>query len=176
MHPMLFISVLAIILSISPTISFGCPEKEFLTEKELDAIRENQEIAGRTRIYMEAAALRLKTAEERLLGREPAQGDPFEFFTPEEMLEGYYRILKSVMFNLDEIYQGPRRNDGLPAALKSLKAGTEKNIRQLEILKKIAEDKKKERLWNLVNQAIDIADGAHKGAEYGLSKQSVPNK
>ena len=175
-HRIFFIVVFPAILTGLSAFAFSLPEKEFLTEKEINAIRENQEIASRIRIYMEAAALRLKSAEERLTGKEPAQGDPLEFFTPEEMLEGYDRILKSVMFNLDEVYQNPRRNDGLAAALKSLKEGTEKSGDRLEILKKIAEDQKKERLWNLVNQAIDITDGAHEGAEYGLSKQSILKK
>jgi hypothetical protein len=164
------------ILTFFCTSSLSVPEKEFLTEKEIAAIRENQEIASRVRVYMEAAALRLKSAEERLNGKEPAQGDPFEFFTSEDMLEGYYRILKSVMYNLEEVYQNPRRNSGLTAALKALKGGTERAGDPLEILKKIAEDKKKEQLWNLVNQAIDITNGAHKGAEDALSHQSPTKK
>jgi hypothetical protein len=170
-HRVFLILIFPAILTGLSAFAFSSPEKELLTDKEIDAIRENQEIAGRIRIYMEAAALRLKSAEERLTGKEPAQGDPLEFFTPEDMLEGYYRILKSVMFNLDEVYQSARRNDGLTTALKSLKGGTEKASNQLEILKKIAENQKKERIWNLVNQAIDITDGAHEGAEYGLSQQ-----
>jgi hypothetical protein len=172
----LFILVFPAMLTGFSALAFSRPEKEFLTDKEINAIRENQEIAGRIKIYMDAASLRLKSAEERLTGKEPAQGDPFEFFTPEDMLEGYYRVLRSVMFNLDEVYQSPRRNDGLTAALKALKEGTEKAGDQLEILKKIAEDQKKERLWNLVNKAIDISNGAHEGAEYGLSRQSSLKK
>jgi hypothetical protein len=175
-HRIFIILVLPVILTGLPAFAFSSPEKEFLTEKEIIAIRENQEIARRIKIYMEAAALRLKSAEERLTGKESAKGDPFEFFTPEDMLEGYYRILRSVIFNLDEVYQSPRRNDGIAAALKALKEGTEKAVDQLKILKKIAEDQKKERLWNLVNQAIDITNGAHEGAEYGLSKQSSLKK
>lgn len=176
MRRILFILVFPAILTGFSSLAFNRPEKEFLTDKEIIAIRENQEIASRIRIYMEAAALRLKSAEERLTGKESVKGDPLEFFTPEDMLEGYYRILRSVMFNLDEVYQSPRRNDGLTAALKVLKVGTEKAGDQLEILKKIAEDQKKERLWNLVNQAIDITNGAHEGAEHGLSQKSPLKK
>jgi hypothetical protein len=157
-------------------LAFSRPEKEFLTDKEISAIRENQEIGSRIRIYMDAAALRLKSAEERLTGKEPAQGDAFEFLTPEDMLDGYYRILKSVMSNLDEIYRSPRRNEGFTSALKTLKGSTEKAVDQLRILKKIAEDQKKEQLWNLVNKAIDITNGAHEGAAQGLSQQPSPKK
>jgi hypothetical protein len=170
--------------------------KEFLTDKEIDQIRENQDIDARVKIYMEAAALRLKTAEERLNGKESEPGDPLEFFTPEDMLDAYYRILKSVMANIDDAANPDKasslrdraladdcgyncgsnrkqvtKSDMLRKALKNLKSETEKNAAQLEVLKKIAEQKNKEELWNLVNNAIEINTGAREGAEYGLSKQ-----
>ena len=59
-------------------------------------------------------------------------------------------------------------------ALKILKKETEKAAGELEILKKMAEEKEKEELWNLINKAIDITNGAHDGAEYGLSKHPAP--
>ena len=165
--------------------------KEYLTDKEIEKIQDTYDIDRRVKIYMEAAALRLKTAEERLTGKESEPGDPLEFFTPEDMLDGYYNIVKSVMMNLDDAAERPNRDNGVyvasvenksprekfSGALKTLKSETEKAVRQLEALKKIAEEKKKEELWNLVNSAIDITNGAHEGAEYGLSKQpSSPDK
>jgi hypothetical protein len=169
-----FILIIPSILAAFCTSSAAVPEKEFLTEKEIIAVRKNQEIASRVRIYMEAAALRLKSAEERLNGKESAQGDPFEFFTPEDMLEGYSRILKSAMYNLDDASQ--RRDSGLTAALKALKGGMEDAGDRLQILKKIAEDKKKERLGNLVDQAVETTDYAHERAERDLSGGSSPKK
>jgi len=55
--------------------------------------------------------------------------------------------------------------------MKALKGATESAAKELEILKKIAEEKQKEELWDLVNKAIDITNGAHEGAELGLSKE-----
>ncbi len=156
----------------------GSPEKEFLTQKEIAKIQDAQAIDERIKIYMGAAALRLKAAEERLIGKEPEEGDPMEFFTPEDMLDGYYRILRSVMYTLDDAFQkpGPDR-ERVGKALKTLKGSTEEMLKELEILKKIAEEKQKEELWNLANKAIDITNGAHEGAEYGLSKQPAsPDK
>ena len=72
--------------------------KEFLTPDEIFKIQEAQEVEKRIKIYMDAAALRLKTAEERLQGKESVAGDPLEFFTVQEMLDGYNRIIRSVMF------------------------------------------------------------------------------
>ena len=147
------------------------PAREFLTDQEIKKIQEAQEIDRRVRIYMEAAEFRLKTAQERLSGVESAEGDPLEFFTPEEMLDGYYRILRSVMLNLDDAYQKPLADlSRIKGALKSLRKATDKAGKQLEILKRIAEEKRKEELWNLVNKAIDITEGAHEGAAYGLEK------
>ena len=164
---LLFISVF--------TAASARPEKEFLTPKEIEKIQDTHEIDARVKIYLDAAALRLKTAEDRLVGKESAPGDPLEFFTPEDMLDGYYRILKSVMMNIDEAAEKPGPNRELVGkALKNLKSSTEKAADELQILKKLAEEKKNEGLWNRVNDAIDITSGAHEGAEYGISKQPAP--
>ena len=175
------------------------PAKEFLTDIEIEQIKDTRQIDMRVKIYMEAAALRLKTAGERLSGKESIPGDPLEFFTPEEMLDGYYRILESAMMNLEDAAnmdgaslqrervllsedcgyncgsRAPKPNRELIGkALKLLKSETEKDAGELEILKKTAEEKQREELWNLINKAIDITSGAHDGAEYGLSKHPAP--
>lgn len=157
-------------LPASPT-----PDKEFLTPQEIAKIQDAQEIDERIKVYLEAATLRLKTAEERLGGKEAEAGDPLEFFSVEEMVDGYYRIVKSVMINLDDVFQ--RRDSDksrLGKALKNLKDSTEWAGKALLALKKTAEDKRNEELWNLVNQAIDITSGAHEGAAFGLKKYPGP--
>jgi hypothetical protein len=118
----------------------GYSEKDFLTEKEIEAIREDQEIHLRVKRYMEFAELRLKAAEDRLNGIESVEGDPLEFFTPEEMVDGYYRILRSVMMNMDDAYQSPdpRAQPKFRRALNTLKSSTERSLKQLDILKRIA--------------------------------------
>lgn len=156
------LGVLAVALAAYP--------KEFLTPKEIEKIQDATEIDKRIKVFLEAAELRLKAAEERLRGQEPADGDPLELFSVEEMLEGYYRILRSVMFTLDEAFEKRPDPERLPKALKGLKERTEKDLKSLQILKKIAEEKKREELWNLVGQALEIADGARDGAETGLTR------
>ncbi len=154
----------------------GClcaPAKEYLTPKEIEKIQDAQEIEPRIKIYLEAAALRLQAAEDRLNGKESAPGDPLEFFTVQDMLEGYCEIMKSVMMNLDQAYQKPRsgERENLGKALKNLKDSSERAQKNLAILKRMAEDKKDEETWNLVNKAIDITGGALEGARLGLSRQ-----
>ena len=153
--------------------------KEYLTPIEIGKIQEAQEVDKRIKIYLDAAALRLKSAEDRLNGKESAEGDTLEFFTPEEMLEGYYSILRSVMFNLDDAIEKPTVDRGvLGKILKSLKTSTEKAAKDLAVLKKIAEEKKNEEVWNRVNRAIEITDGAHDGALLGISRfpEKLKNK
>jgi hypothetical protein len=164
--------LLLITTGIPVLVPFG-QAREFLTDKEIERIQDAQRIDERVKIYMEAAELRLKTAEERLMGKEPTEGDPLEFFSPEDLLDAYYRILKSVMFNLDDAAQTPGNDlSYVKGALKTLKKTTENAAKELGVLKRIAEEQKKENLWNLVNKAMDITDGSHEGAEYGLSKES----
>jgi hypothetical protein len=172
----LLIFLFAIVAGVACIIP-ASPAKEFLTDREIAAIQDAQAIDLRVLIYMDAAKLRLKTAEERLAGKESQLGDPLEFFAPEDLLDGYYRILKSVMANLDAAYQqGVREQKNVQKALKTLKSATEAMSKKLDVLKKIAEEKKKEKFWNLVNQAIDITRGAHEGADYGLSQTSASPK
>ncbi len=151
--------------------------KEFLTDQEILKIQDAADVEKRIKIYLEAAALRLKTVEDRLYGRESAPGDPLEFFSIEEMLDGYFRIVRSVMFNVDEAFQKPDVDRSkLSKALKNLKDSTEKSNKELQILKKIAEEKKNEEAWNLIQKALEITDGAHDGAEIGLARFPAKTK
>jgi hypothetical protein len=175
-HSFLPIFLFIIVAGVACIIP-ASPAKEFLTDKEIAAIQDAQAIDLRVLIYMDAAKLRLKTAEDRLAGKESQENDPLEFFAPEDMLDGYYRILKSVMTNLDAAYkQGVGEQKKVQKALKTLKIATEAMSKRLDVLKKMAEEKKKEKFWNLVNQAMDITRGAHEGAENGLSQTSTSPK
>ncbi len=151
--------------------------KEYLTEDEIAKIQDAQEIDLRTKLYMQAAALRLKVAQERLSGKESAPGDPMEFFSVEDMLEGYYQIIHSVMINLDDAYQKPGgEKERIGKALKALRDGTDRALKELDVIKAIAEEKKLEDVWNATNQALDIARGAREGAELGLASQPADAK
>jgi DNA primase catalytic subunit len=163
-------------LSMFLTVAYA--QKEFLTPAEIEKIQDAQEIEKRIKIYLDASQLRLRAAEERLSGQEAAEGDPLEFFTVEDMLDGYFQILKSVMLNLDDAAQKKVIDqEKLTKALKNLKDTTEKATRQLDALKKMAEEKKLEKVWNLTNRAIDINKGAKEGAEIALaSRPALPEK
>jgi hypothetical protein len=147
------------------------PAKEFLTPQEIENIQEAQDIDARVKVYLAAAALRLKTATDRLAGIESTPGDPLEFFSVEDMLDGYYQILRSVMLNLDDASAKPSTDPKkVQAALKNLKSATEAAVRQLDALKRIAEEQRREEVWKLVGKAIEINNGAHEGAVAALAK------
>jgi hypothetical protein len=170
--------LLALACACTVLTASGNPGREFLTDKEIELIQAHHEIDMRVKLYLDFAASRLRTAEERLSGKESEPGDPFEFLAPEDMLGGYYRIFESIMMNLEDAHQksDPLERSKVQRALKALKGATESDLKQLEILKKIAEEKDKEELWDLVNKAIDISSGAHKGAESGISKEPDPSE
>jgi hypothetical protein len=168
-RPAVCAAALAFVIAAAPARSRPLA-KEFLTPDEIAKIQDAPEVDKRVKIYLDAAALRLKSAEERLNGKESSPGDPLEFFTPEEMVDGYYRILRSIMYLLDEAVERPKEPERIAKALRNLKDRTERDLKSLQILKKVAEEKQKEELWNAVNQSLEIADGAHEGAETGLTQ------
>jgi hypothetical protein len=146
------------------------PARDFLTEKEIEILRENPRIDARVNVYLDAAGQRLRSAAERLTGKEPEEGDPLELFTAEDLLEDYLRILRSVMFAVDDAFQEPRKAKGdIPTALRRLKDRTGDLLKRLQELERLSEEKQKEALWNLVHQADEITRAARDGAEEGLS-------
>jgi len=149
------------------------PAKEFLTEKEIERIQTNHETDVRVKLYLEFALNRLKVAEERLSGKESEPGDPFEFFGPEDLLEGFYRILESVMINLEDAYASPdpAEESRVQKALRTLKASAENAFGRLDALEEMAREKGKEELWDLVIKAKEINQGAHEGAVRGLARK-----
>ena len=75
------------------------------------------------------------------------------------------------MLIVDDAFESPRRreNINIKKALNTLKSESADNIKKLSALRKLSEEKQKERLWDLVNRAIYITGGLLEGAEEGLS-------
>jgi hypothetical protein len=163
-----FILVLGLFLASSAGAQ---PGREFLTQQEIARIQDAQEIDQRVKVYLEAAALRLKTVSERLAGKESLPEEPLEFFSVEDMLDGYYRILHAVMLNLEDASRNPKIDQKkFQTAMKNLKSSTEAAGKQLEALKKIAEEQRKEEVWKLVGRAMEITKGARDGATASARK------
>jgi hypothetical protein len=149
----------------------GAFARDFLTEQEIKRMQNTQDIDRRTNIYMDAALLRLRTAQDRFDGKESVPGDEMEFFSQEDMLDDYYRIIDRVMLIVGDAFESPRRreNINIKKALNTLKSESSDNLKKLAELMKLAGEKQKEGLRNRVNRAIDITGGLLDGAEEGLA-------
>ena len=149
----------------------GARARDFLTDKEIAKMQKTQDIDRRAGIYMEAASLRLRTAADRFEGKESEPGDAMEFYSQQDMLDDYYKIMERVMLVVGDAFESPRarENVNIKKALQTLKSESADNIKRLSALIKLAEEKRKEELWNSVNRAIDITGGVLDGAEEGLS-------
>jgi hypothetical protein len=162
--------IAAILIAGSVTATFGYRGGEFLTESEIDAIRRNQKIDPRVKLYLRAALLRLTSARARMTGQETLPGDPLEYFTPEDMLDGYYKILNSVMFNIEDASRKiPPDRGGVRKALKHLESQMKKAVPELESMEKMAVDKNEPEMTRLIQRAIEISKGALEGAEQALA-------
>lgn len=156
--------------SVVPVLSASARgSREFLTEEEIALVQAKQKIGPRIEYYLRIAALRLESARARLQGEETLPGDPLEYFTPEDMLDGYYKIMNSVMMNLEDAYQ----KSGFDAAsmkkvIKELRERTEECGRGLEILETLAKEREDEQLLRLIARAKEITAGAHEGAAEAL--------
>ena len=145
--------------------------KEFLTPEEIEKVQNAREIGARVGVYLEAASLRLQSAENRLAGKESEPGDPLEFATPQEMIDAYYRIIRSIMFNVEEAFERPDTDpESLSQALKNLKKGGEKAAKDLNVLRKLCEEKRDAEAWNAVAECTKITSAAVEGAKLGISK------
>ena len=149
----------------------GAWARDFLTEKEITRMQQTQDIDKRTGIYMDAASLRIRTAIDRFEGKESEPGDALEFYSQEDMLDDYYKILDRVMLIVGDAFESPyrRENINIRRALQTLKSECSGNLKRLSALMKLAEEKRREGLWNHVNRAIDITGGVLDGADEGLS-------
>ena len=167
-----WLMVAALLLAAVPlTAARQASRKEFLTPLEIEKIQDAQEISKRVKLYLQFSSLRLKVAAERLSGKESAPGDPLELFSVEDMLDGYFRILRAVMMNLEDAQAHPKTDpDKFQEALKDLKTSTDAAAKPLAALKKIAEEKLREELWNMVNRAIEVNEAAREGATAALKK------
>lgn len=151
-----------LLLSLLFILSFSSAghARDFLTDKEIERLQETQSVAARTRIYMDAAALRLKTVKDKLSNKEYEAGDPMELLMPEEVIDAYCKILRSVHLITGYAIEAPNRkgNESVEKALTILKAETTIALKELDILLRMAEEKQRNLLSGSINDAIDVTN------------------
>lgn len=161
-----FLAALAMCLNGS---LYAVSAKELLTEKEIDQLRDYQEIDKRAELYIKFAALRLETFKQRIKGIESKEGDPLEFHSLEDLIRGYTHCIKSLEGNIDDAvtYKNPLQKK-LISALERLKNGAEKFRPSLEEASNYAVAKQEESLYYATKEAIETTQVAIEGAKAGL--------
>ena len=183
---------LSLLLAVSLAAPLlAAPKKEYLTEDELDLIRDAQELSQRVPTYLQLAQRRLiflglmeKSAEQREKERKerekrekeqkksvdtratankaPVDDTSYlDNFTPAELLRGYIQALDEIMTNIDDAYS---RKLDVRDSLEDLVKFTGQTIPLLEKFKpKNASDRA------AMQDAIDKATQAAADAKQALS-------
>jgi len=153
------------------TVVSGTWARDFLTEKEITKMQDTQDVDKRTSIFMNAASLRLQTVLERFNGKDSEPGDALEFYSPQDMMDDYYKIMDRIMLVTGDAFESPRlrENINIKKALQTLKSESSGNLKKLAKLMQLAEEKQNKEIWDSVNSAIEITRGVLDGADKGLS-------
>ena len=183
---------LSLLLAVSlATPLLAAPKKEYLTEDELDLIRDAQELSQRVPTYLQLAQRRLiflglmeKSAEQREKERKerekrekeqkksvdtratankaPVDDTSYlDNFTPAELLRGYIQALDEIMTNIDDAYS---RKLDVRDSLEDLVKFTGQTI---PVLEKFKPKNDSERA--AMQDAIDKATQAAADAKQALS-------
>jgi hypothetical protein len=145
--------------------------RELLSEKEIEQLRDHQELDKRAELYLKFAALRLDTFKERAKGIESKEGDPLEFHSLADLITGYTKCVNALQDNIDEtITYKKYETRKLIQVLRKLKAQAEKFDPQLKEALSYAISKKDEPLYDRVNEALETTKSAIDGAKEGLER------
>jgi len=183
---------LSLFLSVSLAMPlFPAAKKEYLTEDELDLIRDAQELSRRVPTYLQLAERRLiflglmeksaeqrekerkerekrekaqkKSVDTRATANKPPVDDTayLDDFTPAELLRGYIQALDEIMTNIDDAYS---RKLDVRDSLEDLVKFTGQTIPLLEKFKP-----KNDSDRAAMQDAIDKATQAAADAKQALS-------
>jgi len=139
-------------------------ERDHLTEKEVDLVRETQIIDARIDVFIKAADRRilvLTTPNATQKKKEEEMWGPLPTGSRAELLIDFRRILSEAMEKLDDSAERNRSNPLLSKALDKLKAAA---TRQIVALKALAPQMTEKREQRALLEAIDEADVASKGS------------
>ena len=159
---MRYFFVIAMVLLFTPLSR--AQERDHLTEKEVDLVRETQIIDARIDVFIKAADRRilvLTTPNATQKKKEEEMWGPLPTGSRAELLIDFRRILSEAMEKLDDSAERNRSNPLLSKALDKLKAAA---TRQIVALKALAPQMTEKREQRALLEAIDEADVASKGS------------
>jgi hypothetical protein len=159
---MRYFFMIAMVLLFTPLSR--AQERDHLTEKEVDLVRETQIIDARIDVFIKAADRRilvLTTPNATQKKKEEEMWGPLPMGSRAELLIDFRRILSEAMEKLDDSAERNRSNPLLSKALDKLKAAA---TRQIVALKALAPQMTEKREQRALLEAIDEADVASKGS------------
>ena len=159
---MRYFFMIAMVLLFTPLSR--AQERDHLTEKEVDLVRETQIIDARIDVFIKAADRRilvLTTPNATQKKKEEEIWGPLPTGSRAELLIDFRRILSEAMEKLDDSAERNRSNPLLSKALDKLKAAA---TRQIVALKALAPQMTEKREQRALLEAIDEADVASKGS------------
>ena len=159
---MRYFFMIAMVLLLAPLSR--AQERDHLTEKEVDLVRETQIIDARIDVFIKAADRRilvLTTPNATQKKKEEEMWGPLPTGSRAELLIDFRRILSEAMEKLDDSAERNRSNPLLSKALDKLKAAA---TRQIVALKALAPQMTEKREQRALLEAIDEADVASKGS------------
>ena len=144
---------------------FGFPanaqQRDHLTEKEVDWVREVQMIDKRIEVFVKAADRRLivlVNPDTRQTKKEEEKWGPLPTGTKTELLQDYKRILEEAEEKLDDA--NDRKDALVPKALSKFKDAARKQLEQLRSLEaKMTEPRELKALSEAIEEAETVTKG-----------------
>jgi hypothetical protein len=161
----LFIVALGAVVLTQLFINTAFAQRDNLTEKEQELVREAQEISKRTDVFIKAIERRLLVInnpnavqtkkEEEKWGALPAG-------TRAQLLADIARIFDEAITNIDDTAERSPKSEHLPKALKALNDAAQRLMPQLIALRDKTSEDEREQLERAIENAQSIIDAANK--------------
>ncbi len=150
---------------------------DYLTEGELDLVRDVRQIDVRTMIFMTVANRRLlaladPNAEPKEKRFGPKFG-PLQKGSQVELLDDYRRTLDELMVKLDDEFERGGLSGDLRKALELVVLETERQMKEIEGLRPKLTEADADRF---ARRALDVARELHDGSKKALDGSPAPEK
>ena len=155
----LLLTVACVLLFFASPVS--AQQRDHLTEKEVDWVREVQVIDKRIEVFIKAADRRLLALinpDAKQPKKEEEKWGPLPTGTKAELLQDYKKILEEAEEKLDDAFD--RKDALIPKALSKFKEAARKQLEQLRSLEaKMTETRELKALAEAIEEAETVTKG-----------------
>lgn len=164
-----YLAELALVLSCCSTATAHYPQaRDYLTPKEIDLVKDAQELDKRINVFIKAAERRLVVIKGLDTNSKELKKDA-EFWgdlpsgARSELVGDIAKILDAAIDNIDDVSSRDEKNPALPRALRKLAGAASHIIEQLKPLQSSAADSAEVRNFDeLMENAETIVQAASK--------------